>query len=397
MVAVSLKKKIKKKLKEYFTGEASAIDGYFDKVEHVCAQTPSMNLRTLTTRHQSLEEDFISLDEMLGRLTRNPLLKAVLSGFATCYGVKPEEISFADHSRICLGFFESIAHVKGGGGAFVKAFETKFRDFDINIRCNDFIVDLAGIHDKKVGSFILSSGEEISSDNCIFTIHPREILSILPEKHLSRAFINRVNLFESSIGFFSVFAVLEPGFEEPDFADTIFSILPGCDLNQLLDPAYTGTPALLLIKSVEQVGGENRKTIVALEPSFPEHVKAWKDSQTGMRPQEYQDYKKTRVDAVLKRIFRLFPEYKNSLRVLDSASVLTFRDYLNNYDGSAYGIKQKLNQFNVIGQLPLRNLYAAGQSSLLPGLLGAMLSSFIVAGSILDEDTYNKFLLKNLC
>ncbi len=387
---------IKKKLKMYFQNEVSAIDGYFDKVESVCARTPSMNLRSLTDRHQHLDEDFISLEEMLGRMTENPELKALLCGFAMSYGVKPEEISFANHSRICLGFYESIAHVKSGGNAFVKAFETKLGDFEIEVSCNNYISDIVDVRDKKAGRFVLNSGEEVTADKCIFTIHPGEILKALPEKYFSRAFINRVSSFEPSMGFFSVFAAMEPGYEEPDFNDSIFSILPGCDFNQFLDPAYNGTPALVLIKSVENAGGKDHKTIVALEPSFPEHVMEWKDSRTGRRPPEYQDYKKHKVDSIMKRIFRLFPEYENNLRVLDSASMLTFRDYLNNYDGSAYGIKQKIGQFNVIGQLPLRNLYAAGQSSLLPGILGAMMSSFIVGRTIINEEKYNEFLNRHL-
>jgi all-trans-retinol 13,14-reductase len=77
--------------------------------------------------------------------------------------------------------------------------------------------------------------------------------------------------------------------------------------------------------------------------------------------------------------------------------MLTFRDYLNSPDGSAYGIKQKVGQYNLVGKLPLRNLYAAGQSSLLPGIVGAMMSSFIVARSIIKEDQYNRFLSQNLC
>jgi len=74
-----------------------------------------------------------------------------------------------------------------------------------------------------------------------------------------------------------------------------------------------------------------------------------------------------------------------------------FRDYLNNYDGSAYGIKQKVGQYSLRGKLPLHNLYAAGQSSLLQGIIGAMMSSFIIGRSILKEKQYNKFLNQNLC
>ncbi|MEK7308396.1 MAG: hypothetical protein AAB089_04930, partial [Nitrospirota bacterium] len=59
--------------------------------------------------------------------------------------------------------------------------------------------------------------------------------------------------------------------------------------------------------------------------------------------------------------------------------------------------KQKINQYNLLGKLPLRNLYAAGQSSVLPGIIGAMMSSFIVGRTILEKEKYNEFLNQNLC
>jgi phytoene dehydrogenase-like protein len=387
---------VKNRFKDYFPGEASAIERYFEKIRHVCDNTPSMNLRTLFSQQRLLDEDLISLDDVLNGLTQNPALKALLSGFAMCYGVRPNEISFANHSRMCHGLYQSVAGVRNGGSSFIKAFETKLKDYEVEILCNRHITGLADIHDKKAGRFILNTGEEISGDNCVFTIHPKEILKVLPERCLSRAFIDRVSSFESSSGFFSVFAVLNSENENPDFESSLFSIFPHYDINRLLDPSYAGSPALVLVKSSERTGGKTCRTVTAFETSFFEQVIAWKDSETGKRPQAYHDYKKSRTENILERILTVFPEYRNTLEVVGSASVLTFRDFLNNYDGSAYGIKQKVNQFNLKGKLPLRNLYAAGQSSLLPGIIGAMMSSLIVGRSIVDADRYNKFLLKNL-
>ena len=165
----------------------------------------------------------------------------------------------------------------------------------------------------------------------------------------------------------------------------------------MLDPDYKGVTALGIIKSTEQAGEKNYRTIIAFEPSFFKHVEAWRDSKTGMRPQAYQDYKKKKVESITERIFKAFPRYKDRLKIIDAASVLTFRDYLNNYDGSAYGIKQKVGQYNFIGKLPIRNLYAAGQSALLPGIIGAMMSSFIVGRSLIKEEQYSRFLKQNLC
>ncbi len=390
-------KNIKSKFKGYFPGEADAIDRYFDKVQYVCAHTPSMNLQTLTSQQDYLDEDFISLEDVLNGLTRNPLLKTLLSCLAMCYGVKPMEISFANHSRICQNLYESVARVKSGGDSFIKAFEAKFKDLDIEICCNRYIVELADINNRKVGRFILNTGEEISADSCIFTIHPMEILKILPREYLSRAFIDRVSAFESSTGFFTVFAALDPAYQEPDFGTKIVSLLPHNDINRLLDPVYSESSALVLIKSIEQVRRKTYRTINTFEPSFLKHFESWKDSKTGRRPRAYQEYKKTRVNNIMQRIFRAFPDYKDRLEVIDAASVLSFRDYLNNPDGSAYGIKQKVSQLNLIGKLPLHNLYAAGQSALLPGIIGAMMSSLLVGRSLISEDRYNRFLSRNLC
>ena len=162
-------------------------------------------------------------------------------------------------------------------------------------------------------------------------------------------------------------------------------------------PASDSDSALVLIKSIERAGDKTYKIINTFEPSCFMDIEAWKDSGTGMRPQAYYDYKKKKVEKTVERILKVFPQYKGRLKVIDSASILTFRDYLNSPDGSAYGIKQKVGQYNLVGKLPLRNLYAAGQSALLPGIVGAMMSSFIVARSILKEDQYNRFLSQNLC
>ena len=387
---------LKKKLKEYFKEETQAIDSYFERVENVCANTPSMDLRSLTDEQHFLDEDGISLKESLDGLTDNTILKTLLSGLAMCYGVRPSEISFAGHSRISQGLYQSIAGVKGGGAAFVRAFEAKFKGLDVDISCSNYIKALEDVSDKKVGRFILNSGEEVEAENCILTIHPGEILKIIPKEHVRKAFINRVTSFEPSTGFFSVFAVLDQDYEDPQFESSVVSVFPHSDLDQLLTPGYSGEPAQLIIRSVEQVRGRDCKTIVALEPSYPEDVSEWEDSSTGRRPQAYEDYKEDKADSIVRRIYKTFPEYEGRLTVLDTASRLTFRDYLHNFDGSAYGIKQKLSQFNLLGRLPLRNLFAAGQSSVLPGVIGAMLSSFIVGRYILDEEEYSEFLRRRL-
>jgi len=389
-------RRMRERFKGYFPSEAAAIDKYFDRVLKVCAETPSMDLRNLTANQTHLDEDFMTLDTVLNGLTDNTILKALLSVFAMCYGVRPREISFADHSRICVGLYESVARIEGGGNALIDAFRKRFLDFDIEVGCGTSIAEMADIRDHRVGRFVLSTGEEVECENCVFTIHPKEILRLVPEGVLSRAFVSRVSSFEASAGFFAVFATLDTECNDEGPDNSIVSIFPHTDINLLLDPAYKEASALVLIRSTEEVNGKRTRIINTLETSSVEHVEAWKDSKRGRRPQSYLDYKQERTEAIKERIFRVFPDYRGNFKVLDTASVLTFRDYLNSPDGSAYGIKQKVGQYNLMGKLPLRNLFAAGQSSVLPGIIGAMMSSFIVGRSIIKEEKYAAFVARYL-
>ena len=387
---------IKKQFKGYFPAEAGAIDRYFDKVQSVCGRTPSLNVHANTIAPPSLEEDYVSLDTVLKGMTSNELLRGLLSGYAMCYGVRPDEMSFANHSRMCLSFYESIACVKGGGDAFIRAFERKFKEYDVEIRCNTTIAELTDIKDSKVGRFVLSTGEEIVAENCVFTMHPQEIVKVLPPKHFSKAFMNRVASFEPSAGFFSVFASLK-GNDDPYPGGTIVSLFPDADVNKLLDPKYDGLPALVIIKSQDRPAGNVGKGVSILEPSFPEQVSAWYGSRRGKRPQEYLDYKQARIDAIREHVLANFPAYRDTLEFLDAGSLLTAKDYLNSPDGSAYGVKQKMGQFNLVGKMSLHNLFAAGQSALLPGIIGAIMSSLIVGRVVIGKEQFGKMLNQTSC
>ena len=387
---------LREKITEYFPSEKHAIDQYFKMVQKACSQTVSMDLNTLTFSANALKEDFISLNEVLDHLTDNSALKTLLSGYCMCYGVKPIEISFANHSRVCFSLYESVARIKDGGEAFIKAFRKKFKEFNIDIVCGKYISECADIQNNYVRRFVLNTGEEVTCNNCILTIHPKEILRILPRDCLSKAFIDRVSAFESSVGFFSVFGMVDLG-AAGACESTLTSLFPVADVNQLLDPDYNGDPALAIMKHYEAVNGNSYLALTAFEPSFPKQVEAWVDSKKGDRPAEYLEYKQKRINHIRERIIGLYPEYRDSFKVLDAASMLTFKDYLNSSDGSAYGIKQKIGQYNLFGKLPLLNMYAAGQSSVLPGLVGAMISSFIIARSILGKEQYGRFIGQKLC
>ncbi|MGM0644575.1 MAG: phytoene desaturase family protein [Thermodesulfobacteriota bacterium] len=385
-----------KALISYFPGESEAVKAYFARIRQVIRETGAMDIHTVTNDWTTpSEDDFVSLQSVLDSLTDNHSLKTLLSSLSMCYGTEAASVSFADHSRVVYSLYQSIARVRGGGEAFIRAFKDRFKKYGVTVKTNSYIKSMEDVTNRSVGTFVLNDGTRLSADECIFTIHPRETLKTLPDEHVTRAFTKRVNDFERSIGFFSVFFKVRSQTGEP-FSPALISLLPSCTIDDMFDTQLEGDFPLVMIKSSESVRGKTVNLINAFEMCHFEHVEKWADTCVGNRPQSYHEYKKEKTGRIMERITRFFPELENGMEVLDAASMLTFRDYLNTPFGCAYGIKQKIGQFNLFGRLPFRNLYAAGQNALLPGVVGTMMSSFILCRTLVGRKEYTRFINDSL-
>ena len=270
----------------------------------------------------NLDEDYLSLDAVLKDLTADTAPARACSPAMPCATASgPTRFLLPITAGWCLSFYESIACVKGGGDAFIRPFRTKFKEYDVEVRCERLDRGTGRHQRQQVGRFVLNTGEEVTADTCVFTIHPEEIVKILPAKHFSRAFANRVSSFESSAGSFPSSPSLKPGAEipypeqRPSFRFSRTRTSTCCST-----PAIPGIPALVIIKSPEN-RRRHGKAICILEPSFPEHVSEWSGSRRGKRPQEYLDYKKTRVEAIKEHVFSVFPAYRETLDFVDAGFV----------------------------------------------------------------------------
>ena len=256
----------KNALKEYFPEEKAGIERYFELGEKCYKETLSLDLRKITQTPNVLEEDYQTLSSVLDALIKNENLKGILTTYCMCYGVRPSEISFANHCRVAFGLYEAVVRVKDGGDAFVNAFKKAFEKLDVDVRLRTYIERCENVENRQVGRFVLNTGEEVSCDQCIFTIHPRSILETLPKEHLNKAFIDRVNDFEPSLGFFSLYCTLKTDNPDEPLEPAITSMLPVPDVNALLDPAHEGDTAVVVFTSNEEVNGKLYILVTALEP-----------------------------------------------------------------------------------------------------------------------------------
>ena len=390
-----------KNMMEYYSGlfpsEAEKIREFYRKESEIYWKTPLFNIREGAGFTSTLltDEDFISLSGYMSKEGFSEELKMLLASFAICCcGTPATEMSMATHCRISYGLDERLVRFVGGGDEIVKNFLEQAKTLGIQIRTNCTVAECLDIQKKRCYRMRLSDGTTLEFKDCIMTMHPREIEKTLPAEGKTPDFMARVDEFEESCGFFTVFGVIEPKLEV--FQQQLTSYLTHTDLDHLMAPGRPDVTATGIMLAEETgLDGKNYQTVTAFENVFEKETERWKNTVHATRPADYAEYKRAKTEDLLRKICKVQPELKGRLRILDSASMLTYRDYLSPY-GSAYGIRQKLGQQNIFGRLPIRNFYIIGQNALLPGAMGAMLSAFIIWRKLVGEEQYWSILKKRL-
>ena len=105
----------------------------------------------------------------------------------------------------------------------------------------------------------------------------------------------------------------------------------------------------------------------------------------------YQEFKNRITEEITRDLEDIRPELKGHLHVVDAGSPLTCLDY-DPPTGSAYGVRCVCGQTRLYGTLPIRNFHLAGQSASAPGIMGSMMTSFIVFRMALGDEIYRKVL-----
>lgn len=371
-----------------FPQESDAIAWYFRALRSVADRTMGMNIGQPLTTFGMIEEDFVSLRSVLEERFRDPVLKGLISAFAMCYGSPPSHVSFAAHARVAFGLHQSVGGVAGGGDALAEALAKAAAGAGVDIRCGCGLEAFGAVEDGQPRVAVLSGGRSVAFERCLLTMDPAQILDLLAPVHPSPAFRERVRAFEPSVGFLVAYGVLGGDAPPPGFGRSIFSEFPDTDFDAMMDPATGGERPMVVIEVPGDPAAGKPPSLSVLELSFAQDVVSWKASRVGRRPEGYSLYKQARTEKLLARLGR-FTGYADRVRCVDTASMLTFRDYLNSPCGSAYGIMQKVGQYGLFGRLPGRNLYAAGQSALLPGVMGAMMSGVFVVRQMVGKEIFD--------
>lgn len=388
-------KAIEEYFRRCFPGEEEKISTYFSAEREIFENTEIFDLKRGNSFFSMMPGNYdnLSLGQFLDSLNIHGELRTCLAAFATCHGTPPAEISMANHCRVSYGLMDDLVRLKNGGDSIVRGFLREAERLGIEIRTNCTIRTFGALKNRHCHRLTLTDGTEAAFDNAVFCIHPHGIDALLPAEMKRDAFTERIHSFEETFGLFTTFTELTDS--SANFHEELVCSFSGDEIETIVKHGGGKFTTALMLSEEEGTDGKKHQCITAFRTVFPEQTKAWEETRTGHRPPEYYKYKRRMAEEALEVIETKYPSFAGKLKILDSASMLTYRDYLSP-SGSAYGIRQKMNQHNIFGRLPIRNFYAAGQNSMLPGAMGAMLSSVIIFRNLAGENTYQELIRKRL-
>ena len=322
-----------------------------------------------------------SLSQYLDDNFTSAQLKTILSSYAMLYGSMPTETPVDYHSMICGAYYDRSWQVVGGGRAITDAFSKKLREYDIAVQTNSCVERLEVDDSKKVKSVCLKGGEIIECNNCIFTGHPRNLSSMLPEGTLRPVYQGRLEDLQDTSSGVVVYCESDKPNEEADFNNIILVHKPFPDMFAE-DVPFENCPMYISRSISEKHAGG----ISIICPCSYKQVEKWGDSVVGRRESAYYEWKKQAGEVITGVAKKYCEDTLGNLRIVDMATPLTFRDYMNAPHGCLYGAKHRICDMPFMPRTRVKGLYLSGQAIISAGVMGAMVAGFVTAASITRED-----------
>lgn len=122
-------------------------------------------------------------------------------------------------------------------------------------------------------------------------------------------------------------------------------------------------------------------TMEILIPACSEEFSNWKESYIEKRGKEYLCHKQSFAEKIICYVSEFYPQLKESINNIYTATGLTIRDYYNNPNGAVYG-QQGLF---IPVKTKMKNLFLTGQAIQYQGLCGTVVASVLTAETMLNK------------
>lgn len=369
-----------------FPAERDALNRYVNLLRQVEEQQFDM-LNPQTAKSSQLFKLFeTSAYRYLTETFRDPLLINVLSGTSLKMELRKESLPLFTFAHGNSSFIESSWRLKGDGSLIVNSLVNDIRSHGGEIICNAAVKELVE-KDGKLIHAVCSNGESYEGDLFISNIHPAITCNLVKQSdRIKRIFRNRLAGMENTFGMFTVSLCIRPQTLEYFNWNQYIYKQPNVWTFYLEEGPVSG---VLVSCRIPEDGSGYVRQIDLLTPMTWNKCEQWNNTTVGHRGEEYKAMKKRMADECIVLAERFIPGLRDMITGYYTSTPLTYRDYTQTPEGSAYGLRKDYRD-PVITLLsprtPVPNLFLTGQNLMLHGLHGVTMTTLFTCAEILGKE-----------
>lgn len=388
-----------------FPGERAAIDEYFGLIRSVAASMKSYYLaralpasiggiadRLLASRAQKQLEQRTA--DVLGRLTQNPKLKAVLAAQWGYYGSPPSRSSFAIQALVVKHFMWGGYYPVGGSQRIAETLLGTVAAAGGWTRIHADVEEIM-VEGGRARGVRLKGGELIRAGRVISAAGVASTASrLLPPEHRREGWAQRTAALPKApahvclyLGFKGDIRAAGAGAANKWFYDTwdleqeTWRVAPGQPIPRapclyssfpsLKDPTHDPGPELL-----------HTGEVVTFVPW--DSFERWRDARWRKRGPEYETWKSQLEERMLEQFLEHMPALRPLIAYRELSTPVSTDHFVRPMNGSIYGLEPTPERFQATElrpRSPIPGLFFAGSEVATVGVIGAMMGGVLATVS----------------
>ena len=370
-----------------FPEERGNLEQFAKKLQHIGSLiTPSI-LKNGRISNGGLEYLSISAASEIDKHIQNETLRRVLAGNCGLYAGDRLTTSLYEYGMISHSNIEGAYAFEDGSqqlaDLLVKQIESNGGEVILKAK-----VAKISLNGDKVEHVELANGERLSVKWVVSSLHPSVTFSLLENNTIyKKAFFTRINSLANTYGLFTTYLLLKPNTLK--YVNQNHYLFNNPDVWAMTGD-YKGhciSGALLCMQPCRN--SEYTNVITLLTPMPFSICEKWADTTIEHRGEEYKAFKAQFSEAVIDFVCQYYPNLRECIDKVYTASPLTYRDYTATPEGSAYGIVKDCRN-PMVTLMPARtrigNLLLTGQNLNIHGCLGTVVASAVTSSEIVGME-----------
>lgn len=361
-----------------FASSQEGLKQFLRSCEEIQKQSPYMSPYAQTSP-SILPYNNECLTSYLDNLGLDEELKRILTARCMLYGVSPHDALRDDFFLVTGTYFHSCSGIHGGGQAIVAAYEKILTQLGVTIICGKAVTHFDIDHAKRqIRAIVLEDGQSIEANTVIFTGHPQQLKTLVPEGALRPAYFKHLSSMKETGKPVILYGIADSSLPP----SCIWYIVPddGCFVG-----AEEHEPALCVITGTEQKNGQKTCMIMTIADQHADM-----NTPDGcLRHTRWKIFMQNKLEDYL---MEKLPFFKDHWKCLEVSTAQAMRRWIYGSSGSFYGYAHTKDMLPLSTATRITGLFLAGQNILLPGMLGCIVSAAITARFATGDDSIlNRF------